>query len=106
MKTLFLQEVVEQLGLQNVTVLCERIENVKNLKFNCITARAVASLTEMWRWCYPLLHKNGRLLAMKGGDLDEEISQFNKTFQNSWQIVPLYDDMLNQSDKKLVIVSL
>jgi 16S rRNA (guanine527-N7)-methyltransferase len=40
-----------------------------------VTARAVAPLDRLVRWCLPLLAVGGQLLAMKGRSAEEEIAQ-------------------------------
>jgi 16S rRNA (guanine527-N7)-methyltransferase len=39
-----------------------------------VTARAVATLDQLSRWCLPLLQSGGRLLAMKGDQAEAEVS--------------------------------
>ncbi len=73
-RTLFLREAVEQLGLANAQVLCQRVEELKNSMpdfFELVTARAVAGLEELWQWVQPLLRPQGVLVTQKG--LQEEI---------------------------------
>lgn len=73
-RTLFLREAVEQLGLANAQVLCQRVEELKNSMpdfFELVTARAVAGLEELWQWAQPLLRPQGVLVTQKG--LQEEI---------------------------------
>ncbi len=73
-RTLFLREAVEQLGLANAQVLCQRAEELRNSMpeaFDLVTARAVAGLEELWQWAQPVLRPGGVLVAQKG--LQEEI---------------------------------
>ncbi|MEY3432536.1 MAG: hypothetical protein RL131_472 [Bacteroidota bacterium] len=75
------EAVVQDLGLTNVSFEHNRIENVKNRKFDFAISRAVAPLKDLCQWAKPLLTsthkmdelKNG-LICLKGGDLAEEIS--------------------------------
>ena len=41
--------------------------------FDVVTARAVAALDKLGRWCMPLVRPGGVLLAMKGQSAAEEI---------------------------------
>ncbi|NLP12058.1 16S rRNA (guanine(527)-N(7))-methyltransferase RsmG [bacterium] len=73
-RTLFLREAVEQLGLANAQVLCQRVEELHHSMagfFNLVTGRAVAGLEELWQWAQPLLQPQGFLITQKG--LQEEI---------------------------------
>ena len=71
-RTVFLDQVVSDLGLDNVTVLRSRAEDVRGT-FDVVTARAVAALDKLARWCMPLVRPGGVLLAMKGQSAAEEV---------------------------------
>jgi 16S rRNA (guanine527-N7)-methyltransferase len=72
----FLAEVVAELGLSMVTVVRGRAEeHVASLEFPVVTARAVAPLDRLARWCLPLLEPEGRLLALKGASAADEIAE-------------------------------
>jgi 16S rRNA (guanine527-N7)-methyltransferase len=72
----FLGEVVEELGLTGVTVVRGRAEEYAGTtQFPAVTARAVAPLDRLARWCLPLLEPGGRLLAMKGASAAEEVAE-------------------------------
>lgn len=61
------------LGLQNLTVICDRVENIKDKKFDLIVTRAVAKLDLLIKYAFPLLNKNGFLIAYKAKTVNEEI---------------------------------
>jgi 16S rRNA (guanine527-N7)-methyltransferase len=72
----FLGEVVGELELTGVTVVRGRAEEYAGrLRFPAVTARAVAPLDRLARWCLPLLEPGGRLLALKGSSAAEELEQ-------------------------------
>ena len=71
-RTRFLDEAVERLGLPNVTIDRRRAEDV-DAAFDIVTARAVAALRKLGRWCLPLVRPGGALLAMKGSSAVEEL---------------------------------
>jgi 16S rRNA (guanine527-N7)-methyltransferase len=64
-KARFLREAVRCLELGNVEVVQVRVEDLDG-RFDCITARAFASLPDMLAWGGRLLADGGRWLAMKG----------------------------------------
>jgi 16S rRNA (guanine527-N7)-methyltransferase len=72
-RTVFLEEVVDVLGLDQVTVLRARAEDVDD-RFDVVTARAVAPLEKLARWCLPLVRPGGVLLALKGRTAEEEVA--------------------------------
>ncbi|MBQ9683566.1 MAG: 16S rRNA (guanine(527)-N(7))-methyltransferase RsmG [Neisseriaceae bacterium] len=74
-KTAFLQQAVIELGLNNVQVITERVENVKQIQFDTIVSRAFAELSDFVRLSEHLLAKNGVWLAMKGVYPYEEVDR-------------------------------
>lgn len=72
-RTDWLSEVVETIGLSNVTVLRGRAEDqIGDLAASAVTARAVAALDKLYGWTLPLLRVGGRLVALKGGRARDE----------------------------------
>jgi 16S rRNA (guanine527-N7)-methyltransferase len=74
-RTNFLTEVVELLGLDHVTVVRGRAEEVmgKMPPVHVVTARAVAPLDRLAAWGIPLLRPYGEMLALKGDTAEEEL---------------------------------
>jgi 16S rRNA (guanine527-N7)-methyltransferase len=71
----FLGEVVERLGLTGVEVRRARAEDLAgDLDADVVTARAVAPLDRLARWCLPLVRPGGVLLALKGARAQEELA--------------------------------
>lgn len=73
----FLNEVKEQLGLHNVTIVNARAEDyVKDhrCEFDAVSARAVARLSILMELCIPLLKDDGTFIALKGGAGHEELA--------------------------------
>ncbi|MFD5387867.1 16S rRNA (guanine(527)-N(7))-methyltransferase RsmG [Streptomyces sp. NPDC127074] len=76
-RTNFLREVVELLGLDHVTVVRGRAEEVlgKLTPMHVVTARAVAPLDRLAGWGVPLLRPYGEMLLLKGDTAEEELKQ-------------------------------
>jgi 16S rRNA (guanine527-N7)-methyltransferase len=78
-KATFLRTAAEQLGLQNVRVTEQRAEEVGRVgspereSFDVVIARAVGTLDWLAEWCLPLARKGGKVLAMKGRKVAEEL---------------------------------
>ncbi|BBC34692.1 Ribosomal RNA small subunit methyltransferase G [Streptomyces graminofaciens] len=74
-RTNFLNEVVELLGLDHVTVVRGRAEEVLGTlqPVHVVTARAVAPLDRLATWGIPLLRPYGEMLALKGDTAEEEL---------------------------------
>jgi 16S rRNA (guanine527-N7)-methyltransferase len=72
-KTAFLTQVKAELGLANVTVYTMRVEQLTvSDKFDVITSRAFADLSDFVNWSSHLLAKGGRYIALKGVAPEEE----------------------------------
>ena len=68
------KEIKERLDVNNLDLLCGRVENLKGEKFDIITSRAVADLAKITEYALPLLKKGGIFIAYKSRKKDEEIS--------------------------------
>ncbi|EAR62563.1 16S rRNA (guanine(527)-N(7))-methyltransferase RsmG [Neptuniibacter caesariensis] len=73
-KTRFQLQVKGELGLNNLTVVNERVENCNFEPFDQVISRAFASLEDMINWTQQLCHQEGVFLAMKGLYPEEELS--------------------------------
>jgi 16S rRNA (guanine527-N7)-methyltransferase len=68
-KTAFLTQVKAQLALANVTVYTARVEQLQvaeGARFDVITSRAFADLSDFVNWSSHLLAEGGRYIALKG----------------------------------------
>ncbi|GAA0246269.1 16S rRNA (guanine(527)-N(7))-methyltransferase RsmG [Rhodanobacter caeni] len=71
-KVRFLREAIRSLKLEGVRALQSRVEDVEG-QYDCVTARAFASLADMLGWGGQLLAPDGLWLAMKGKRPDDEL---------------------------------
>lgn len=83
---LFLDEVVRNLDLGDaVRVVRGRAEAPEIVArvgdAQWVTARAVAPLDRLVRWCLPLLHPGGQLLALKGSSAASELAEHRSAIQ-------------------------
>ncbi|HEY3503289.1 MAG TPA: 16S rRNA (guanine(527)-N(7))-methyltransferase RsmG [Actinocatenispora sp.] len=81
----FLDEVVDELGLTQVSVVRGRAEELvgRLTPVDVVTARAVAPLDRLARWCLPLLPAGGRLLAMKGASAADEATEHQQAVRRA-----------------------
>jgi 16S rRNA (guanine527-N7)-methyltransferase len=87
-RTDFLSEAVAELGLAEVVrVVHGRAEDQAVIdqvgSAQWITARAVAPIDRLVRWCLPLLVPGGHLLAMKGRSAAEELSKHGDSIRRA-----------------------
>tara|TARA_B100000959_G_scaffold281048_1_gene344240 strand:+ start:504 stop:1124 length:621 start_codon:yes stop_codon:yes gene_type:complete len=72
--------VSNELGLENVTTQCKRIENIDD-KFDFILTRAITDMSTILKWTENNINPNSNnvvpngIIALKGGDLDQELSR-------------------------------
>ncbi len=74
----FLNTVVRELGLTNVTTIHSRAEDgARNPelreRFDVATSRAVANMAVLSEFCMPYVKKDGYFVALKGPAIDEEM---------------------------------
>ncbi|NVY96661.1 16S rRNA (guanine(527)-N(7))-methyltransferase RsmG [Lactobacillus sp. DCY120] len=82
----FLQTVVDQLQLKNVTLVHARAEEFGRQKamrahFDYVTARAVANLPVLLELCLPLVRLQGQFIALKGAQGKEELTAAQHALQ-------------------------
>src|SRR4051794_9260225 len=76
-KAAFLRDAVAALQLPNVSIVDARAEDAAHGEqreaFDIAVARAVATMDWLVEWCLPLVTKGGKMLAMKGPKVAEEL---------------------------------
>jgi 16S rRNA (guanine527-N7)-methyltransferase len=83
-RTDWLSAEAERLGLDNVTVVRGRAEDVHpDPLLDQVTARAVSALSRLVPLCAPLVKPGGELLFMKGARVDDEIAAAEKAFRKA-----------------------
>ena len=84
-KVNYINETAVLLGLNNLSALCGRAEDLANGElresFDVVTARAVAALPVLCELCIPFVRMGGAFCAMKGARGDEEIQDARAAFQ-------------------------
>jgi 16S rRNA (guanine527-N7)-methyltransferase len=83
-KTAFLTQVKAELGLGNVAVLTGRVERLDTrTRFEAITSRAFAELSDFVHGSDHLLEQGGRFIALKGALPEEEITRLPQAWKVS-----------------------
>jgi 16S rRNA (guanine527-N7)-methyltransferase len=129
-----LEDMIQRLGLPNARVVNARAEEISGMKefmnsFDIVLARAVAPLKRLISWSAPLVRRGQKLeleirkfgsgtgsvalpalVAMKGGNLEIEISEARKPahFRDLRDLSIRFDGIENTTlvDKHIVIVAL
>ena len=82
-KILVVKDIVQQVGLKNITVEHIRAEQVKGL-YDFVVTRAVTRTKPLYQWVKKKIKPHSRhtlkngLLALKGGDLTQELKEMGK----------------------------
>ncbi|MET3130218.1 16S rRNA (guanine527-N7)-methyltransferase [Oxalobacteraceae bacterium GrIS 1.11] len=85
-KTAFLTQVKAELGLGNVTVYTMRVEQLQvEPKFDVITSRAFADLSDFVNWSGHALAEGGQFIALKGVAPPDE----RERLPAQWQVTQL-----------------
>jgi len=99
----FLDEVVAELGLEKVTTIHARAEELARNKehresYDLVVSRAVANLSTLGEYCIPFVKIGGNFISYKSGEVDEEVNAAGKAIKIlGGQIKNVYKfDLLDQ----------
>ncbi|MCM6761330.1 16S rRNA (guanine(527)-N(7))-methyltransferase RsmG [Rathayibacter sp. ZW T2_19] len=100
-RIVWLREQVDELGLENVSVLRARAEEVRLPEpLDQVTARAVSALSKLIPLTAPLLRPGGELVLLKGINAEKEILAAEKVLRrfkvSSPEVVVLGDGVLSE----------
>lgn len=82
-RILFLKEVIEELGLEDIEALHGRAEDYARKseyreQFDYCVSRAVANLTSLSEYCIPYVKEGGYFISYKSGKVKEEVKEVKK----------------------------
>lgn len=77
-RVLFLEEVISELSLVNISVEHGRAEEIARKpeyreQFDVCVSRAVANLSTLSEYCIPFVKQEGMFISYKSGEIDEEV---------------------------------
>ena len=108
----FLNEVIEMLGLKNVTAVHGRAEDYAKQKehrekYDFCVSRAVANLSTLSEYCIPFVKEDGSFISYKSGKIDEELTQAEnavKILGGKVQDVVKFPLMDTDMDRSFVVI--
>ena len=107
-KIIAVETIKNKLNITNLDLICEQAENIKSIRFDIITSRAVANLSKISELAIPLLNKEGFFIAYKSKKAEEEIDSAQLTLKKyDAKIVDTIDYTLPTEEKherKLIII--
>lgn len=104
-------DIIENIKLEKINAVCARAEEIsekeefKN-KFDTVISKAVAPLDNLYLWGKNFMKRNGEMLCIKGGNIDEELASLNKLkYKFDVKVINFNSDKTYKiEDKKLVII--
>ena len=101
-KTRFLVQAKAELGLENVTVEHQRVEQFKpDHNFDCVITRAFASVADILSASRHLLTRDGQMMAMKGEVPEEELAALPEGY-HLLEVISLRVPGLEQEQRHLL----
>lgn len=109
-RIMFLQEVIDQLELKNISAVHGRAEDLANNKeyreqYDLCVSRAVANLAVLSEYCIPFVRVGGQFISYKSGECDEEVKQSKKAvFLLGGKIEEVDKFSLGESKRAFVVI--
>lgn len=109
-RVLFLQEVIDELGLEGIEAIHGRAEDLAKDKryrqqYDLSVSRAVANLSTLCEYCIPFVKIGGNFISYKSGECDEEVETSKKAvFILGGRIREIIKFELGDSGRSFVII--
>lgn len=109
-RVLFLQEVIDELGLEGIEAIHGRAEDLAKDKYyrqqyDLSVSRAVANLSTLSEYCLPFVKIGGQFISYKSGDCDEEVETSKKAvFILGGKIREIIKFELGDSGRSFIII--
>lgn len=106
----FLENVVGELSLQNVSCVHGRAEEMGRNKeyreqFDLCVSRAVANLSSLSEYCIPFVKEGGRFISYKSGEIEEEVDQAKRAIHVlGGKLDQVYKFDLHEQKRSFVII--
>mgnify|MGYP000602177570 CR=1 FL=1 len=110
-RLIFLDEVINKLGLKNISTVHARAEEIGHNKmyreqFDIVTSRAVAKLNVLLEYMKPLTKIGGKCICLKGPNIKQEISEAKNALEIlGGEITKISEITLPGSDNKRTIIN-
>ncbi len=110
-------EFIDKLKLGNVNAINDRVESNEFIaqyadSFDLIVSRATVPLIILFRYALPLIKDKAYMLALKGGDLEEEFKKAEMKYKSYIKKSTVFElsykptNVRNQKGKRLVLLEL
>tara|TARA_B100000965_G_scaffold328705_1_gene291868 strand:- start:336 stop:950 length:615 start_codon:yes stop_codon:yes gene_type:complete len=92
-------KIINKINVKNISTLNNRAENL-DIKADIIICRSVSSVDNLIQWTKGLLNDEGRLILLKGGNVNKELKNISSRFT-----IYNLDDIYSENyfkDKKII----
>ena len=92
-------KIIYKINVKNISTLNDRAENL-DIKADIIICRSVSSVDNLIQWTKGLLNDEGRLILLKGGNVNKELKNISSRFT-----IYNLDDIYSENyfkDKKII----
>lgn len=92
-------KIINKINAKNISTLNNRAENL-DIKADIIICRSVSSVDNLIQWTKGLLNEEGRLILLKGGNVNKELKNISSRFT-----IYNLDDIYSENyfkDKKII----
>jgi 16S rRNA (guanine527-N7)-methyltransferase len=111
------KDFINKLKINNVVAENSRVESPEFIEkykgsFDLIVSRAVVPIIILFRYALPLVKEKAYIIAMKGGDLEEEFQKAKLKYHSQIKNFTVYElgykptNLRNKKEKKLVVIEL
>ncbi|WP_062070493.1 16S rRNA (guanine(527)-N(7))-methyltransferase RsmG [Demequina sediminicola] len=106
-RTAWLFEAAERCGIDNAIVVRGRAEEVReSVEADVVTARAVASIDKLVKWCAPLLSDQGSMAFLKGRSAPDELERAKYVLRRAGLVGEVHDAATLASVEPTTVVTL
>ena len=109
-KMLAVEDIITKLKLSNIRIITGRAEELskeklfKN-KFDIVISKSVSTLHNLYNWGRGFLNKDGKIVCIKGGDVQKENIELDKKIKT--EIINFdFEEKYKIEDKKIVILKI
>lgn len=105
------RDMIGKMNLKKIDAITGRAEDFADFlkyegKFDYVTAKAVTTLTNLYKFSHKYLKLSGKFLCLKGGDLSDEIQELSKKYPEvQYKTIDFsFPEKYGLIEKKLVIL--
>ena len=92
-------KIINKINVKNISTLNNRAENL-DIKADIIICRSVSSIDNLIQWTKGLLNDEGRLILLKGGNVNKELKNISSRF-TIYNLDDIYSEKYFK-DKKII----